>query len=247
MVSKVFIQRQDGEIRNESCFNAFLGFREKGYELTFFEGHEMTEGQLQLSRSTLVVGSVPKVESALRQIGVSVPAPLNIPPRLKPYAGRRVWSDTLGNVRRQVREGAPTPVFIKPGAGNKTFDGHVVVIPEMLALTRHLPDDLELEVSEYVCFVSEWRCFVHRRQVIGVGHYDGDWARYPRAELIRAAVQDYETEAPVAYAIDFGVTADGRTLLVEVNDAYSLGSYGLRAVPYANMLEDRWRELVGEI
>jgi hypothetical protein len=246
MLSKVFIQRKDGEILDESCFSAWQAFRAKGYEVAFFEGHEMSSGRLALTRTTLVVGSVPKFEAALRQIGVRIPAPLNIPSRLAPYAGRRVWPDTLGNIRRQLRQGASTPFFIKPRAGTKTFDGHVIVIPEMLTFTCHLPDDLELEVSEYVCFVSEWRCFVHRGQIIGVRHYNGDWARYPSAEVIRASVQAYEGEAPVAYAIDIGVTANEQTLLVEVNDAYSLGSYGLRAMPYATMLEDRWLELVGE-
>lgn len=34
------------------------------------------------------------------------------------------------------------------------------------------------------------------------------------------------SDAPNGYGIDFGVTDDGRTLLIEVNDGYALGSYG---------------------
>jgi hypothetical protein len=34
-------------------------------------------------------------------------------------------------------------------------------------------------------------------------------------------------------------------LLIEANDAFALGAYGLDAVTYASMLEDRWLELVG--
>jgi hypothetical protein len=51
--------------------------------------------------------------------------------------------------------------------------------------------------------------------------------------------------APIACALDFGVSADGRTLLIEANDAFALGAYGLDAVVYANMLEDRWLQIVG--
>lgn len=98
--------------------------------------------------------------------------------------------------------------------------------------------------SEVVEFVSEWRYFVRRHEIIGAGHYNGDPFTHPDAATVKKAVADYRVEALVAYGIDFGVTADGRTLLVEVNDAYSLGHVGLRPLPYANMLEDRWVELV---
>ena len=35
----------------------------------------------------------------------------------------------------------------------------------------------------------------------------------------------------------------GKTLLVEVNDSYALGHYGLRTIPYARMIEARWEEM----
>lgn len=99
-------------------------------------------------------------------------------------------------------------------------------------------------MADPVEFASEWRYFVRRHEVVGVGHYRGDPFAHPDGATVRAAVAGYRAEAPAAYAIDFGVAADGRTLLVEVKDAYSLGHVGLRPVPYAGMLEDRWVELV---
>lgn len=245
MLSRVYIQRRDGEIRHESCFTAWLGLGEKGYEVSFFEGPDLTGGRLPLARTTLVVGSVANVESAWRQLGVAVPPPLNLPERLSGYRGRRVWSDTLGEVRRKFRQGHQPPLFVKPRTGTKTFHGHLLFDPACLAFTRSFPDDMELEVSEYVHFASEWRCFVHRQKVVGLAHYHGDCCRYPCPDTLRAAVRDYAEEAPVAYALDVGVAGDGRTLLVEVNDAYALGSYGLRPALYADLLEDRWLELVG--
>ena len=50
---------------------------------------------------------------------------------------------------------------------------------------------------------------------------------------------------PEGFAMDFGVTDDGRTLLIEVNDGYSLGTYGLEATLYARLLSARWAELNG--
>lgn len=50
---------------------------------------------------------------------------------------------------------------------------------------------------------------------------------------------------PMACSIDIGVTKDGRTLLIECNDAYSLGSYGLQDFKYAKLLSARRSQLLG--
>ena len=42
-----------------------------------------------------------------------------------------------------------------------------------------------------------------------------------------------------------GVTDDGKTLLVEVNDAWALGSYGTPPIPYTEMAINRWKQMVG--
>ena len=49
--------------------------------------------------------------------------------------------------------------------------------------------------------------------------------------------------APRAYVLDFGATSDGETRLVEANDAYALGHYGLASVLYARLIDARWEEL----
>ena len=54
------------------------------------------------------------------------------------------------------------------------------------------------------------------------------------------------SDMPISYSLDVGVDDQGDTLLVEVNDCYALGNYGLDATTYTNMLYDRWKEIVGE-
>ena len=61
---------------------------------------------------------------------------------------------------------------------------------------------------------------------------------------IKKAVQEYKT-APAGYSLDFGLTDTGKTLLIEVNDGYALGSYGLFYIDYAKLLAARWAELTG--
>ena len=46
-----------------------------------------------------------------------------------------------------------------------------------------------------------------------------------------------------AYSLDIGVDDKGRTLLIECNDAYALGCYGLNPIDYAKFISARWAQL----
>lgn len=92
--------------------------------------------------------------------------------------------------------------------------------------------DFPVICSEVVDFVSEYRCFVKYGEILDVRHYRRNWSKAPSREVIEQAIAAY-SGAPAGYAADFGVTSDGRTLLVEVNDSYSLCPYGLRPELYA--------------
>jgi ATP-grasp domain, R2K clade family 3 len=50
---------------------------------------------------------------------------------------------------------------------------------------------------------------------------------------------------PAGFALDVRIIEEtGRTSVVEVNDGYALGRYGLDAEVYFDLLSERWRELV---
>jgi hypothetical protein len=158
---------------------------------------------------------------------------------------------TLSNVRREFESGESSPIFVKPQVETKTFAGCVLSGRTGLERLQHLDDELRLQASEPVDFVSEWRYYIHQGTVVGLAHYmvglahyKGEWSVVPDKEVVREAVSAYSPN-PVAYSLDFGVTSEGRTLLVEANDAFALGAHGIDAVAYAKMLEDRWLEITG--
>lgn len=154
---------------------------------------------------------------------------------------------------------------MKPRYHVKQFPGTVVEHGRSVAnivgrgrSSRDDDDDDCLYVSQVVDFVREYRVFVLRGHILGTHLYresdeDTDHGDLDRS-VVEAAVQDLEgsTYRTVAYALDFGVvvrrptdTANhGQTLLVEWNDAYALGSYGLPATLYTDMLVERWKEIV---
>jgi hypothetical protein len=243
-VRRVYIKRAGGEIATESCYTAWRGFSHLGYPLDFFEWDDLVQKCLRLDRLTLVVGGTVTVHMALRQIGVDVPPPLNLPHLLLSFAGRHIWETTLGEIRKEYDARHREPVFIKPLVETKSFVGCLVTGQAELERMQHLDDELRLQAAEPVDFISEWRYYIHHGNVVGIAQYNGEWSIVPDSTIVRQAVAAYST-GPIAYGLDFGVTAEGRTLLVEANDAFALGAHGMDAVSYAKMLEDRWLEITG--
>ena len=98
--------------------------------------------------------------------------------------------------------------------------------------------------SEPVSFLTEWRAFVRYGRIWDVRPYRGDWHYHYDPAVLDYAISNYRTD-PAGYAMDFGITDDGRTLLVEINDGFALGCYGADPIQYAKLLSARWCELVG--
>ena len=149
----------------------------------------------------------------------------------------------MGDIRRDWDDNHH--VFIKPLHVHKAFTGHVTSgsIANLIQ-TASMPDDFEVLCSEVVTFASEYRLFVHNGLIVDCRRYRGDFQVLPDFEVALACVGAYQG-APVAYSLDLGVTPEGRTLVVEVNDFFSLGGYGMASIQYAQAVLDRWAELLG--
>lgn len=238
---KAFVQREGEQFSNINYLTAYLGFREFGHEVELFRWDEFDA--LPITRETIVSGGIPAVLKALVKLGCPAPFLPAIPDSIAEFAGRRTWTATMGEVRNRFAGTAAAPVFFKPlPHDTKLFNGTVAREFRDLIATAHLSAGLPVLCSELVGFVSEYRVFILHREAIGCRHYKGDFRLFPDFRVVDAAIEKF-AGSPAAYAMDFGVTRDGRTLLVEVNDGYALGCYGLSETRYAKMLEARWREL----
>jgi hypothetical protein len=242
-IVKVYIQREGGQFSNINYLTAYLGFREFGYDVELYCWDEFDE--LPITRETIVSGGIPVVLKALARLGRPAPFLDAIPASIAEFAGRSSWSSTMAEVRSQFAAPDAIPVFFKPlPHDTKLFNGTLARRFRDLIATAHLPPTLPVLCASVVDFVSEYRVFILHGEAIGCRHYKGDFRLFPDFSVVDAAIAKF-TESPAACAMDFGVTRDGRTLLVEVNDGYALGCYGLNEVRYAKMIEARWRELVG--
>ena len=230
-----YIQAKANVPGSINFFCAYQGFSEMGLECVMFNDVEELDTSL---RSDVVVGGLGVVEHALARFKVGVPH-IDYPAELEHHLGRRVWKSTLA----EVAERPDTwPVFVKP-VDEKRFAGFVIRDVRDLRRLASREGTEEVLCSEPVEFLAEWRCFVRYRTVLDVRPYAGDWHVHYDAAVVDEIVRDYAC-APSGYAADIGVTSDGRTILVEVNDGYALGSYGLQYNLYAKLLSARWAELV---
>lgn len=224
------------EIITENTYAAFFGFSIMGWEVVFYESAFPPE---DLLREDVVVGWIPQVKKGLSNLGITPPDELDYPEEIRSYLGRNVWNSTLHTI---YTDETLWPVFVKPVKG-KQFDGKLITsLKDLIGMGDQL-EDRKIWCSDPVNFISEWRCFIKYGQLIDSKNYKGNFRIQPNFDIIENCIKDYKS-SPVAYALDFGVTQDGKTLLVEANDAFALGSYGLTPINYAKLISARWSELV---
>lgn len=234
MIRKAYIRYREGDPDNVNSFAALKGFLELGVEVAPFHGFGDLDTLDDIGPEVAVCGFVGDALRALDRIGAPRPDPLDYPDQLISYLGRRVWQTSLD----QVSVGS----FVKP-MRHKLFTGRLwnASHTDRMA-TLEANRDEPVWCSDPVEFVSEFRCFVLEDKVLDVRRYRGDWWRAPDRDVVHSAVMAY-SDSPAAYSLDWGVTSDGRTLLVEANDAFALGCYGLEPVLYARMLSARWEQM----
>ena len=234
---RAYIHGFQGKPYNIDCQAAYDGFKALGVEPVLFTTNEEFDTR---KPEDVVVGGTIMIWHALNQQGIQAEQ-YDYPEELSAFRGRRIWTTRLGDIRNEK-----LPIFIKP-VEEKIAPGIVIGKWEDLEAEYGLlgPQTL-LYCSESVDFVSEWRCFLLYGIIIGIQFYYGDRDAQCDRNTIDAAVRAYPN-MPAGCALDFGVTKDGRTLLIEMNDGYSLGAYGLEPTLYARLLAARWAELNGTV
>jgi len=236
---KVYVRKGiDYEIANHNFYAAYDGFKQLGFEICYFQNtNELSNHR----REDIVVGYVDDVRGMLHKYEIVAPE-LDYPEELTTFLGRKVWKSRLSVIANNPEN---WNVFIKP-VEDKKFTGIVVRSTKDLMGCGAFGEDPEIFCSEVVKFVAEWRCFVRFGNILDVRRYRGDWRVHFDARIVHEMVNQFKT-APKGYSVDIGLTDRGETLLIEVNDGYALGHYGLNSLDYAKLLSARWSELTNTI
>jgi len=219
---------------------------QRNIPVELFTEKRIQRRQLPISNDTLVVGFVPTVLAAVKLLGLQAPPTNDYPQALQSFLRRRIWQSTVAQLISHIYEGG-APIFAKPQGRKKRFTGHVFAQPDDLQYLENASNTTPILCAEVVEWLSEYRVFVVRSNIVGIKHYSGDPAIKIDERIIADAIQRLGNsgEITAGYGMDFGVMRTGQTALVEWNDGFSLGSYGLDRVVYTDLLIARWCEITG--
>ncbi len=217
------------------------------YRLTTFE--EVASGKFDiLIRTNLFVGSVEFMREVFKRIGLDdVRLPIN--------SNREHEVITLKEAHKRVADGEK--LFIKP-VEIKLFTG-LILDGVVYSCLKGLPDDTM--VMAYEPFkekiVSEWRIYIQDDKMIDSRNYSGDFTVSPNYDYVNGIIENNKTLFPCSYTIDIGILSPRfrftthdycvDNVVVEFNDAWAIGNYGMPNDLYLKFLQKRYFEIVENI
>lgn len=246
MKPKAFLEQVNGEWFDDFIYITKYELENRGYEIIAVNGIdvELSFAKHHINPKTDVcIGSVELTRKFFELCGVETPTYLGYPNELKPFLGREIVETTFGELKNDF------PYFVKPASCVKLFTGDTVTKPEhlqYLTLYGQCIDSTKIFKSEIVDFVSEYRVFVSNGEIRGIKHYRGDFEKFIDVSVVHQMVDIYKN-CPSAFTLDVGLTSDERTLLVEVNDMWAIGSYGLDPKIYTLLCLRRMKEILRSV
>ena len=228
---------------------AMYGFHEMGAEIIPY--HLIDDIYDSVEREDIVLDYIDQCNAIFDKFRVN-PALPDYPDALKQFMGRKVWRDTINSIASDEKKWS-AGYFVKP-VKDKAFTGKIISNISDLIGCGSYSEDYEVIVSEPIDIVAEWRCFIRYDEILDARPYGSisriDYQGYmygydsKKLKEMLEAFKNWE-DRPMGCSLDICKTREGRTLLVEINDAYALGFYGLPSVLYAKMISARWSQLLG--
>ncbi len=232
---------------NRNMYALYEGFKELGEPIKTYNASHIFTDYIPCTKDDIVVGHIDHCRRHVKKITGKDTPNIDYPMELIPYMGRKFRRTTLNEIYTSIldNDGIIEPIFIKP-VEQKHFTGFVCrSFSDFSKKCVGHDHSKEIYCSGVVNFVSEYRVYIHRHRVSACLRYAGDYSVAPskrRVEEMLYALRN--ANMPVAYSIDVGVTDTVATLLVECNDGFALGNYGMLSRDYAEMHRDRWNQLV---
>lgn len=236
---KVYIQSNEDNLPHHfdaAC--ALYGAIDLGYDYKLITYDWLDTINPQLFKTNLFVGSVEFMTKIFDKLGKS--------PRVHDNSNRDEKIMSLSDAKTLVLSGEK--LFIKPKQ-IKLFTGSVIT-KDFISCLNPYPDDTEVIVSKPFEseIVSEWRCYVKKtlisEPIVDIRCYSGDPFVTPNKDYILEVFNENILKYPKAYTIDVGILSDGTNVVIEYNDMWSIGNYGIENSEYLSLLKSRYFEIV---
>lgn len=234
----IYIQSDSDRTRPHhfDCATAMYGAIDTGQDYRLTTYAEIASGRYDLSlERNLAVGSVEFMKLIFERLNLGdVRVPMN--------SNRTHWVGTLGEIKRSAQLG--NKHFIKP-FDIKLFTGFVIDQMQYSSLNG-IPDETPVMVYEPFKYPieSEWRCYILNNRVEYIANYSGDFLVNLNGTYLQKVISDNKSTFPSAYTIDIGVLANGENVVIEFNDMWAIGNYGVPNDLYVRMLKERYFEII---
>ncbi len=210
------------------------------YRLTSFE--ELSSGKFNsLLKTNLFVGTVEFMNYIFNYVGKT-----NF--RLPYNSNRESRVMTLNEAFKLFEKGERN--FIKP-YNIKEF--HTGTILDDLNISYFSGIDKETKVFVYEPFkyeiLSEWRLYIYRGEIEDSHNYSGDFKISPCYDYAKYVINKFckKNNFPVAYTIDIGILSNNENVVIEFNDMWAIGNYGMSNFKYFKLLRERYFEIMREL
>jgi hypothetical protein len=207
------------------------------YKLITYD--EVKSGKFDsLIKTNLFCGSVEFLKEVFSRIGITnVSLPRN--------SNRKHLIMTLDEVKSRVND-LDQKWFIKP-LDIKLFTGFVL---DKMVYNSIKSIDGNTLVMVYEVFdspiESEWRIYVDRNKIIDIRNYSDDMFLIPNKEYVQSIINENVNDFPISYVIDVGVLNNGENVVIEFNDMWAIGNYGMDNSDYVSLLKHRYFEIVNQ-
>jgi hypothetical protein len=200
------------------------------YKLKSYE--DLISGKLDpLIKTNLFVGSVEFMREVFRRVGLN-------DVRLPRNSDRKSHINTLEEAFVIAKE---KEIFIKPYE-IKAFPATILDGARYSYLNNVPRDTLVYVYKPFEApIISEWRLYVHNNKIVDVKNYSGDFMEFPRYLLLEDLT---EKGFPSTYTIDVAMLENGEQVVVEYNDMWAIGNYGVPNDLYLEMLKSRYFDIM---
>lgn len=212
-----------------------------GNYIPFYKKH-LIQNKIKLTDDDFIAGELSTMNFAIKKLGIEYHHE-DYPKELNKFLHRNIWETKLGYIKNKLfNDYISKPIFIKPKDKVKKFTGFVLESIDNFYLTGNSGDNTTIICSDVVKWVTEYRIPVINNIPCAYCNYYGDESIDVDKSIINEMIKSW-TSAPKAYCLDAGVLDTGETALIEINDAFSCGSYNMSDEIYAKLLITRWNEL----
>lgn len=245
-INRVFLQEEGQGKLSSEISSLYQELEARKYPITLFTKKKLYRRQLPLNRQSFLAGDIPIVLSALKQLKIPEPKTNDYPASLQKFLHRKIWESSLASLESKLYQGIEQPIFAKPARRRKQFSGRVFNSFHDLWYVSGVSRKEEIFCSEVVSWISEYRVYIIHSKIVGIHCYSENSNISLNETIVLEAIRSLEEagESVAGYSLDFGVLETGETALVEMNEGFSLGNYGLNNKTYTDLILARWEELL---